>query len=458
MTTKKKKVFIDLFSMSLSSNLQRVVSFFVFLLIMKELSVHDYGVLTLLFTVPGPFLLFSSFGVGTLISSEIAKFRSRDDDSYISRLFFEFNIIRFVIFFVLLFGAFLFSGYLDRNYDIYLLQYFDLIVFYSIVLLLSNTIFGLLESYERFVSTSLINFFEPVSRLLLLLFLFFKGGFGVEEVFLVYILSKVISIIFGFISVRDILKRLISIFKFGEKRIFWPLMRKHGKWLSAREVVSSFLDDLTPWIIKIFLTTEMVAIYKVAQKIVTLVSGIFPIGKISFPLIANNIDNTYFVNVIVHKFRKYSTLIAIFFVLALFVSTDIIINSFFPEYHQSIILIKILSLRMIMDSAFIGQKGMMFALNMQKFQFQLFLYSVFQKNILKLVFIYYFALIGLALSGLIHVLFLLVAKEIYLMKNFKDYSFSFRNYLKFDDYDRMLIRLFTSRIKKKFNFITKKKI
>ena len=210
-------------------------SFFVFLLIMSQLDVHDYGVLTLLFTLPGPILLISGLSMGKLITSEITKARGVNDKNRIARLYIEYYITNFVLFGILTLLSVIFSNYLRQNYSIYLLHYFDLVLIYAFIQMLLNANELLLESYQKFKNLAFVSVLEPVTRVALLLFLTFTIGFNIREVFIVYIVSKAISCLLYFYHTRYFLKDLFTSFRLGSKKTLLNLIKKYGKWLMIRD-------------------------------------------------------------------------------------------------------------------------------------------------------------------------------------------------------------------------------
>lgn len=447
MVSQKKKIFVDLFSLSMSSNIQRAISFFVFLLIMKELTVHDYGVLTLLFTIPGPFMSVIGFGIGDLITSEIAKARGAKNEKRVSQIFFEYYILKIAIFLILISSAYFLKEYLVVKYDIDMLKYFNLLIFYTASLLLVNFYSILLSGYEKFVQISIINLFEPIVRLFMLFVFLLNGGFDISTVLFVYAASKLFSFVMALAFINNILVKIAGIFSFQKFNTLFILMRKYGKWLTIRDFLNQIAKNINPWLIKVFLNTQMVGIYGVAQKITGIISAFMPISKISFPLVAKNINNPEKLNIIIPKLRKYSLLLSSVIVIFIFSFVDIAMMSFFPKYFDAILLIKILSLRIIIASLFIGQKGLLFGYNMQKFQLVFFMYSFCQNMVINVFLLYHYSLIGLAIAGIIHSLFTYIVSDIYLMKKIKHYKFKFIDYLKYDEYDRMIIRLIFNKIR-----------
>lgn len=450
MASIKKKAFIDIFSLSFGSNVQRVFSFFVFILVMKELTVHDYGILTLLFSITSPFMYFSGIGIGGLITSEIAKARGRFDDVRISRVFFEYYIVKVVIFSLLIALSCIFNDYLGGKYDIYLLRYFKPIIAYVVFLFIIDFNSVLLTSYEKFVKLSIINILEPVSRIVLLIVLFFNGGFDVMDVFSVYIISKAISSVIGFLFVAKILRKLVPLFKRSDKYILPTIMKSYGKWLTLQGLMGNLLKNINPWIIKIFLNTEMVAIFGIAQKITGTISGALSVNTVIFPLINKSVGNENLIDVIIKKSRKYSLYFSMIVVLLVFLFTDFFVLNFVPQYSQSILLIKILILKMIIVSFYVGRASLFYVYNLQKFQFFYSFLSLIQSFIFKIFFLYYFSLVGLALSGLVSSLLGYIVSDYFLSKKISHYKYSLKEYFIFDNYDKKIVQSILNKLKHVF--------
>lgn len=446
MTSLKKQIAYNTFYLSVSANLQKAISLFVFFLLVTNLSVHEYGVLALLFTIPDPLSSILNIGIGALVVSEIAKARGQKKYSKIKGLliqYFRTGIIFFLIFFVL---SFVFKNYLTDHYNLYLAKYYNIIIFYILGQYLSNFFNNLLRSYEEFFKSSFVSVLEPFVRLVALFVLFTNSGITTKNAFLVYAISKWTSALLAFILSLGILKKLLT-YK-TEGKILQKLVKTTGKWLIFKNIIDKFTANIVPWLIKIFLTTEAIAIYRVTSKIYSTLVRLLPFDSVLFPLISRNIKNTKIISLIVQKARKYYYIFSFLAVATIWLLTGPIITKFLPNYIEVILLIQILSLRLFANGMSLGQTGILYAYNRQKFIFKFFIYGITQRILLYVLFLKFFGLIGLVSVVVVHVFIMTVIKNVYIRKYVGLLKYKMKDYFKYDEYDQMIIKAFIKKLSK----------
>jgi len=432
-----KKIFKGTAALSLSANIQTLISLLVFYILVTELQIADYGVLVLLFTVPGIVLGIAGLGLIELIQSEIALARGVGDFKKIKGLIKGYLGLSLFLFTLVVVVSFYLKSYFVEDYSFISVFYYPLVLFvfgqYFV-----NFFINLLKSFEEFAKVAIIEVVEPLFRAFALVVMLFTVGINLENAFVVYILSKWVAILFGIILSAG---TTINIYRSGTitQNEIQYLIKRHGKWMILRNMIDQLIANAPAWLVNHFLTTSEVALYGVARKIFSIFSKVLPVQSVIFPIISKNIHNDKIISFIIQKARKYYMIFSISIIIAVWLLIDWAIIVVIPEYFAVSLLVKIIFLKLILDAIGLGQKSILFAHRKQKFQFFLFLYGAVQRIILLIIFIYYWGLVGLVISTLIHTSILIMIKRIYIQRN-SWIKFDLLNYFKFDSYDKLILK------------------
>lgn len=442
----RKKLTMDTLYLSASGNLQKFVSFFVFLIVITQLSVHDYGVLVLLFTLPGPATSLMGLGLWQLITSEIALSYGEGNLGRIKGIIVDYIKLGAGTFCFLIIVGLIFRNYLSAHYDIYLMRYYVYILIFVLGQYLYNFLSTVLHAHEEFLKMSILAVSETIFRLLFFIMAIIFVDLNIELAFLIYAISKIC----GFLLVFMLSWRMfVNIFKqpLKQEGELKSIIKKTGKWIIVSDMMDQFLTNVNPWLIKIFLNTNAIAIYGMATKVFSTINSSLPINSVLFPFVSKHIKDNYMISVAVQKARKYYLILSVFVIVFIFLFVDYIVVKFIPNYIEATGLIKIFSFMLLVNVFSLGQQAIFFAYRKQKFLFKIYLYGFVQKLLFNLIFLYYAGLIGLVVSEILHLLIIRIYKDYYIRKKIGLLKYKLKDYFVFDRYDRMLINMFLTKFK-----------
>jgi len=241
-------------------------------------------------------------------------------------------------------------------------------------------------------------------------------------------------------------------FEKSSKKLLFKILFSHGKWEVVQPFFTKIISFVEPWAIKLFVSTEAVAIYSIAQTLVGTVAGFFPTKTLStlIPLEANNEERMRKI----YTFGiKYLIVFSLLEGVVAFFAFPIIINLFFKKYLLSLAYFKVLLFTLPLSAISAVSSYFLVVLRRQKF---LFFQKILKISIalpLYFLFLPIFGLWGLVIQNFILSLFLIFSLYYYL-KNTEPRLFAdLSDFFHFGEQDRLFARNISSDVKK---YISKK--
>ena len=298
------KIGTSLFYSSAGNMAIKALSLISYFIIVNRLAVHDYGIFVLLTTLVGPASAVTFFGFDRIFVSNYAQAKGENNLSKMKGLLKEYFFSCFLLLFLFLLFIYIARDFLITRYDIYLMQYFSLVVFFIISQIFFSFILLFLEANEKFKESSSLQVLESFSRIILVFFLI--NNLSVESVLLIYSVSKLIAFLGGVIYILFNKVNFFITKDMAEKKVLWGIIKKHGKWEILRNMMDGFIGPFKIWIIKIFISVDGVAVYDLAKNIYSAIIGIFPVKAVLFPIISRLINQREKIQIIVAKAEKYA--------------------------------------------------------------------------------------------------------------------------------------------------------
>lgn len=417
-----------------SSALSVLISF----LIISHLDVYKYGLYLLVISF---YSLISGWTVNVLseiIFNDIARYLAEKKEREAKRLYLEDSLIRIflavIICVIVFWGANLISNYYGKDIASFVRSISFMFVINATYLSMKN-----LFNLKMYFGT--MSFRPVVFKILkcsLIVFFISWGEFGVREALLSYVWASFFSMVLFMPLFWPIYKQWSAVVTARGKIIFLDILKKHGKWSVFNQIISSSVADLKPWFIKVFVNTEGVAIFSVAETIFGAVKIFFPISTLSALLPKELVDKKRMGNILLRG-TKYLTIYGLLLGAGSFVVLPPVIKFFFPQYVESIgifqfllIILPLLSFRSIAS-------GFLVALRQQRFLFFVSLLKIFLTLLLSGVLVYLWGVWGMALQRILISVFLGGIMYFYLLK--KENLFSlWKNLFWFDQEDKIFIK------------------
>lgn len=418
-----------------SVQLLSLVSFF---LIVNNLSLKDFGLLQLLFTVVGPAATISMIGMERIAVSDGAVYRAEKAYATVSRFFREYAVVTTSLLLVVFVCSWFFRGFLSRYYDADLTFFYWSLVFLIIGQIGMNFTSVIFETYEKFNYSLLSKFCESFGRMIVILILFFWFGFTLSSVLWAYVIGKLFATLVSIPLAYMVIA--VPSTDVAPRGVLWGIIRKHGKWEMVSQILGTIAGSIAPWVVKVFISTEAVALFAFVQKVNTLCVSIFPIRSVLFPILSHSIrKNRETAALVATKIKKYLLIAYFAFYVVIFLGIDTVIFYLAPQYQSVAWLVKLTMLHLFVDILTLGQSIVLYALKKQKINFFLTSYGIVTTLLSQIVFTYLWGLGGLVLSWLFVGVTLGLLRE-YVLRTRLHYSLlHMRELFTYDYYDRFLI-------------------
>lgn len=412
---------------------------------LSALSVYQYGVFQLLLSGYGFFSGLTGLGVG-FMGTDVSRAIGNGNEARAKRLFLQMHGVRFLLSLILA-GMFYFgTSFPFPEFDLAFLKFFKILAF----LFVSD---GLI-AFAKKLMTCRLDFggfayrssMQKVIQCGILLYFLFFGNIGIREILLSIVISSYASLLFLVGATIRAYKpwRHIS---FERGPVFWRLLRGHGKWFLAGQSLGLLTDRIQPWLIKIFISTDAVAIYSIADSMIGIIRKLFPTGTLS-SIIPLKVRDRVMARRILTYGTKYFVMLMVVVGCVALVAAPFVIKTFFRDYALSLPYFYALLVTIPMSAFTVIPMLYINAFRKQKFVF----FSDVFKTIIRipslLIFLPLFGLWGMIFDKLIVVTIMLVTVLVYISRMKDDIPIAWNRFFVFDHEDARFLGIFWDHIRK----------
>ncbi len=433
-----------------SAILVKVVSLTTIFIMLRTLSVYEYGVAELAIAAVGFLSIFQLPGLTSVVVADIGVEKGRGNISLAKGLFWSY--VRLASLMALLATAILFFGAeaIATFYPEHIASYFRILA-WSFPLSVVGTSFGALFSVTfRYFEQSLSTLLQESIKLVVIVV-----GFTVFQL-------KVEAVLYGMVLSQAFTFLLLLVFAIRayqslghESASHVSLLRtiyEHGKWSIFSTYVGSLGNNVRTYLVKLFLGTEAVALLSVALGLVGHTSALFPIGSVVAPIIPQYIsDKERFLRIIT-KAVKYQVIGYGALAVVAAVLFPPIIVWLFPKYEAAIPLYRFMLIGLLPMGVMSIFTAVFFAFRMQRNLFFAVVVKVFYLTTFTAIGALTFYLPGIALA---HVCTMyLYAFERYRRVRVLIPSYRLRRveFFTYDELDRVILDKFREAIKRALPF------
>lgn len=413
------------------------VDFIKSILLLRWLLIVEYGIYRLVLAGCDLFSALFLSGLNNVVIAEASrglKENSREGKATYT-LFVGFLLIMGIVLWALFFWGSSILTYWFENAH----QYLRLISFIFLLWSLETILQLTFSIFLDFNWAVMFRVLRNTSHLLTIITFFFADSFGVREALLSWMMGTAVPTLITFIGYRRP-SLLVWPSKSEIKVALDRLILNFGKWALFDDLVMNFGKNIQPFIVKIFVGTEAVAILAVAQNLVSYAISIVPIREVLTPVFPRVADQPEEMVSKINRATKYATLIYIALTLGAAVAGPFLVYLFFPKYVPSLpfffallLGLPLLGFRSVVLPAF-------YALRSQKTVFILTAFRLILITILSVVLVYLFGIWGAVIEALMVSTLLTPAFAKSLRQTLPGWKFSFKDLLRFDDYDREFIK------------------
>lgn len=419
-----------------------------FFLIVSALTLYEYGVFQLLLSLYAILSSFLSLG-GGVVGNDVMRFIGEGNESKAKRLFAQYHGLRIAG--ILLIGLFLFFGsdLLSFKYSPEFLAFFKLLA----ILLFFEVFFSILKSLLttrlQFALVASRSTLYKVVELAVIIFYLVFSSLSVQAVLVAMILGSAVSSLIILPPAWRAYDIWRSVSSAREGILLWVL-RHHGKWEILQQFMAKLTSSLQPWLIKVFVGTEAVAIYAIAQTMVSTIIGSLPTKTLAI-LIPLEGAHPEKLQRLYHLGSKYLFLLSIALIFAASVAVPILINLMLGQYRPSLIYFYPLLLHVPITALAKVASAFLVVMRMQKY---LFYQKVFKAlTVLPMLFLIgFFGLWGLVAYQLGFAFLLFLSIYRFLRGVPPGFRIEWRGLLRFTEEDKK----FLLRIKEEFRPFLKK--
>lgn len=333
------------FLFSVSAVLQRIFSFGVALILLRALSLYEYGLWKLVFSFVGIAQIFLFPTMRGVLVSDIARARAAKALPDIKRLLRSYALFQCLIGIAL--GGILFAGtWMIPAWRAHPLA--SLIRWAALLVPLGGVreVFQLaFHSHARFRALAFWYFLDIAAPLAFLFVYIVFANKGVVGVPMAYTFAYVIEILFFLPFFFRTLRYLR-----GVRATPAPLLRRymfaHGKWASMNEYVGSLSAYARIWVIKAMAGVEAVALYSAAEGLFLQVQMFNPLYIPLQTTLAGAVNERQRFAQLFVRGSKYATLLYLAIGIFAAVISAPFITFFFPKYIPALPLLYIFFLSM----------------------------------------------------------------------------------------------------------------
>lgn len=304
------------------------------ILTLSALSLYQYGVFQLVLSLYGAANYFTTIGNG-VVNNDIAHFVREEKEGHAKKLFLEYNALRLIasviLFCTFFFGATLFAG----AYTLGFVSDLRLVAFLFLTEFFFSATESLLALRLKFATVASRPALAKAAQLAALLYFLSTGDLGLPEMFL--------SMIFGSVfSILTMIPAFLSLYRqwFGtrvtEDRLLPRIFATYGKWDLYRQLAGELTNRIQPWLIKVFISTEAVAIFAVASAFIATIKDVgFPVKtlKTLVPLHMEDEEKSRYIFV---KGSRYLLAFSVLATLGAALAVPVVVYLFVPKYEVAL--------------------------------------------------------------------------------------------------------------------------
>ncbi len=325
----------------------KVVGFANIFLILSQLTVYEYGLTELVFSVISTIGLFLLPGLAATVTADLGLERVRKQPGKMKALFLEFfamNIVLGIIAWaVLFFGS---SVVAELSGNALIDKFFKIVSFSFLIAPFRGMTSMLATAMVRYADQSFIGPTEEVIKGLLLLFFFVVLERGADGLLWATVLAPV-AVVILFASRTISAYREFSASTVEGWQPLWNILREHRKWNVASTYVSTLGQNFRIWCIKLLLGTEAVGLYAFAAGMYSHIASTANFQVALTPIVPRYVDRPGLLGRIITASIKYQLAFSALAFVGGCAAVYVLTSWVFPHYAPAFVLVCIMLIALI---------------------------------------------------------------------------------------------------------------
>lgn len=310
-------------------------------IVLRLVSVYEYGLYQLVISIVAIAESLTAGFLDDLVLTDLSRYLGDKKNDLAKRLFFELALVKMslaVLFTVIIIGgAEIIARYYDSNIALLLR-----IVGTALIFRVGLSVMNLFFDSNIYFSALGAPVFGEVVKLAVVLALWFWQGLGVTQILIAYVIGHISAFIFSSVHFVVIYRRVFSSFSMVRRSLIKELLRVYGFWVGLKYALSRVTNNIRPWIIKIFTTTEAVGLYMFASSLAAIIMRLMPLGTFGI-LLPRELGDKIKLRYLFARVTKYSVFLSFVFSVLSFIFVPMFIGLVFPKYTSAVPLFLIMT-------------------------------------------------------------------------------------------------------------------
>ncbi len=433
---------------SLSNSASRIVGLVVVFVILKNLSVYEYGLVELVMSLPALLSIFALPGMSSTIIADLGILHAQGKHSEAARLhvnFFRLQIfLSFFPFLFVFFGATLIAHFYNEGIAdmVRIVSFLFLIGPFRTRVVVANQVF------RRFRTTAVYAVTEEVIKLCTILCGFYFFELGAKAVILSYVLCESLPIALYYGQYRSTtLPWAGADIRWQWNEILSPL-RAHALWGLATSYLNTFSNNIRLWIIKFLLGTEAVGLFGVAMGLYQHTMSLVPLSSILSSLLPQFTEKKDQFLRLINKGIKYQVLSYVGMSVLGVSIISFVVGYLFPNYRAAIPLYNVMLCALVLSGFAVIFTPIFAALREQRALFWVTFIKTCSIVFLAPPLIYFFGILGIGIEFTLTIGVFVFERYRAIRKLIPEFQLSPRLFIHFDDDDRLVFRAVSQRFMK----------
>jgi len=343
-------------------------SVFSYFMILRALSLKDYGFVSLALSISGPALAISGLGLDDLLLSQGARARGEKRYAEFAPVLGGFIMMRIAILAGITASLFFIRSLLGEQYLEVVNRYLWQAILWIWIVNFRWIGDGITQMFEKFKLFSQANILESALRAGMILLLYLLGRLNISTVLWAYIISKGVPTLLVFPAIRH----LGGWGKIQEKiNALVAFVKQKGAWETVRMLSGNLLSGLNQWIVAGLLGLEAVAIYNFASSLNSLLAQFSPFRQILYPIVSRMSSEAKSASELARRMSKYSMWLASLLLLGSAFAAPLGVWLLAPKYLNAIPAFYLLMLSQLINAVTVSHGPLMYANNEQKYLLKL---------------------------------------------------------------------------------------
>ena len=404
--------------------------------LLRFLSLVDYGLLSLIYSIYNLLDLLMGLKQGDLVVAHCSQARGKGDRKEAEELFQSYLLLIVIgaglIMSVSLLGKHLFL----RRYPVLASIYWPLLagILFTPIKGIINVYLRIKQDFGLIKLTDIVRSIGLTSGYVILVGWL---GEGLRGAIIAYAIASFMPLFF-------VGRRLISE---ATRSIIRPtigpmvaLLRGEGKWQLSRYGIVTLHGSARPWLIQLVLGTEAVALFQAAKAVIGIPKDILPIKNVLIPLMSHELPDRNRLDRLYADACRYATWLFSAMAIGIVLLAPGMFTVVFPKYQEAIPVIQLMSLNFLTAGLGHAQIPLFYALRLQMAYFFTTAINLGSMLIFSVPFMLMFGVQGMALIFVLNGIMITLIRHYYLIRRFPEISFTWANLVKLSHQDRQFVK------------------